>query len=346
MSLQHQPDFQLPFVNTSLVDVTQKLPFKPPCKILFKNEYEQPSGSFKLRGIGNLICKSITKTKARNPDKKIHVFASSGGNAGLAAAYLARFYNVPCMVAVPNSTKQVILDKLKEYNSEIIMFGDSINEADKYLKTRMALYGEDIEKIYCHPFENELVWEGHSTMIDEISNSPKVANDNIKGVVCSIGGGGLYNGIHQGLQNNKMNSDILLMETNQAPTFVETIKRKEIFTLDSVKSMATSLACSYLSKKSLEIYMNQASTNHTSIESIDDMDAVRACVQYSDIFGVTIEPACGAAVCVALNRLDILLRSFKNLGPNDAIVVVVCGGSCTDAEGLEEFRQLLGQAKL
>lgn len=351
MSLSSQEvELKLPFVETSLMDVTDKLPFVPPCKIYFKNEYEQPSGSFKLRGIGNLICKSILKAKAQNAHNRIHVFASSGGNAGLAAAYLAEFYKVPCTVAVPTSTKPIILEKLKKYNAEVLMFGDSINEADKFLKSKMAVYDEDIEKIYCHPFENELIWEGHSTLIDEINASSAagvVDKNKIKGVVCSIGGGGLYNGIYQGLQRNHMGSDILLLETKQAPTFVETIKRKEIFTLNSVKSMATSLACSYLSEQSLSNYLNQTKNGITTkIESIDDLDAIKASVQFYDIFKIPIEPACGAAVSVVLNRLDLLLRRFKSIKPTDAIVVVVCGGSCTDEMGLQEFRDLLGQSKL
>lgn len=347
MSLKQQhSELYQPFISTSLVEVTNELPFKPPCRIYFKNEFEQPSGSFKLRGIGNLICQSIAKARAKDPRKNIHVFASSGGNAGLAAAYLAEFYKVPCTVAVPTNTKTIILEKLKGYNAQVLIYGDSINEADGFLKSKMAVHDDNVEKIYCHPFENELIWNGHASMMDEINNSSNIKNENIKGIVCSIGGGGLYNGIYQGLKNNQMKSDILLVETKQAPTFVETIKRKEIFTLESVKSLATSLACSYLSKQSLQNYLNQTQINKTKIESIDDMDAIKACLEYYKIFKTPIEPACGAAVSVVLNRLDLLLKNFTEVSSEDALVIVVCGGSCTDEAGIEEFKHMIKQSKL
>ena len=36
----------------------------------FKNELEQPSGSFKLRGIGHLVQKSIENAITNHPNKK------------------------------------------------------------------------------------------------------------------------------------------------------------------------------------------------------------------------------------------------------------------------------------
>lgn len=344
MSVEPYQQLATIHTQTSLVDVTSKLPFKPPCKIMFKNEYEQPLGSFKLRGIGNLIKKSIEKSRHHDPTKKIHIFASSGGNAGLAAAYLANFYNVPCTVVLPNLSKIHVIEKLKSYNAEVIQFGETINEADKYLKTKMSLYDDNnYEKVYCHPFESQLTWEGHSTLVDEITLESKINPDKVKGMVCSIGGGGLYNGIFQGIENNKLNSDILLIETKQAPTFAETIKEKSIITLKSVKSVATSLACSYLSLQSLKNYLNQ-SLIKTFMESIDDLDAIKGSVQYYKHFNRIVEPACGAALSVAFEQLPLIYKHFGHLHEDDIIVVVVCGGSCTDEQGLIEFKDMVNRA--
>lgn len=56
-SVNLQPSAKLaqPYIQTSLSEVTDILPIKPPCRVFFKNELEQPSGSFKLRGIGHLV---------------------------------------------------------------------------------------------------------------------------------------------------------------------------------------------------------------------------------------------------------------------------------------------------
>lgn len=344
MSLSIQSIAKVPYQKTSLIDVTDQLPFKPPCRILFKKETEQPGGSFKLRGISNMINKSVQRIREKDQKANIHVYASSGGNAGIAAAYSSKFYNVECTVAVPSHTKPFIVEQLKKYGAEVIVIGNTINEADGYLRSQMEKADNSIHKLYCHPFNDPLVWEGHSSIIDELADC-EIPKDKIKGIVCSMGGGGLYNGLYDGLNNNNMKSDILIIETNEAPTFAETIKKGKVFILDHVKSVATSLACSYLSEQSLKNYHNQQNFR-TIFESISDFDSIKAVVKYHEYFNEIIEPACGVAVCVALNRPDLLIKAFPNVSPDDAIVVVVCGGSCTDAEGLEDFKKLVYKSKI
>jgi len=82
-------------------------------QFFLKYECLQPSGSFKSRGIGNLILKSATQINKLG-NKKPHVFASSGGNAGFAAATACKTLNLPCTVVVPNATKQRMVEKIMQ----------------------------------------------------------------------------------------------------------------------------------------------------------------------------------------------------------------------------------------
>ncbi|CAL1198829.1 unnamed protein product [Candida parapsilosis] len=66
---------------------------------------------FQATGIGNLVATRIQE--AEELGKKIIVFSSSGGNAGLAAAYAAKYYKVECTVVLPEVTKPEVVDKLK-----------------------------------------------------------------------------------------------------------------------------------------------------------------------------------------------------------------------------------------
>ncbi|RLV87630.1 L-serine dehydratase [Meyerozyma sp. JA9] len=332
-----------PFVKSSLVEVTDTLAVKPPCRIFFKNEYEQPSGSFKLRGIGNLVSKSYQEAKTKFPHKEIHVYASSGGNAGLAAAYAARYYKVNCTVVLPVVSKPEVIEKLESYGAKTVIHGANIYEADQYLQA--ILRNIDTKKyhpIYCHPFENPLIWEGHSTLVDEVFQSqlPEEDKPKVKGFVCSVGGGGLYNGIHKGIIRNKSTSDVFLVETNQAPTLHETIKAGKVVTLKSVNSLATSLACSSLSYQSLANYNDQSKVK-THSASIDDLEAIKGSVNFYRNYGVPVEPACGASLSVLYNQLPLLTSKFPNLKSDDIIVVVVCGGSCTNIEGIKKFETLV-----
>jgi len=65
-------------------------------EVSLKMENMQPTGSFKIRGIG-LLCQT-------GKDQGIRRFvSSSGGNAGYAAAYAGRKLNVPTTVFVPST---------------------------------------------------------------------------------------------------------------------------------------------------------------------------------------------------------------------------------------------------
>ncbi|KAK6454645.1 tryptophan synthase beta subunit-like PLP-dependent enzyme [Scheffersomyces xylosifermentans] len=335
-----------PHIQTSLTEVTHQLPLRPPCRILFKNELEQPSGSFKLRGIGHLIQKSIVAANKTRSNREIHVFASSGGNAGLAAAYSAYFYKVKCTVVLPVISKPAVREKLKSYNANIILFGNTINEADKHLKNLINSIDTNVTTpIYCHPFNNPLIWEGHATLVDEVVEQlPKSERAHIKGMVCSCGGGGLYNGIYDGMKrNNIVDSEILLIETSQAPTLSESVKADKLITLNSVNSMATSLACSYTTTQTLNNYKSVSEGITTKLELIDDVDALKACIQYNANFSKVVEPACGAALSVVYNKLDLLYKNFSHLKEDDIVVVVVCGGSCTTLKDLAGFRKLVAR---
>lgn len=338
-----------PYITTTLTDVTHKLPMDPPCRILLKNELEQPSGSFKLRGIGHLIHKSIEDARINNPQKEIHVFASSGGNAGLAAAYLAFFYKVKCTVVLPVIAKAVVTNKLADYNANVICFGNTINEADQHLKNIIAsLDTSNTIPIYCHPFQHPLVWEGHSSLVDEIVQYqlPKEDAQNLKGMVCSCGGGGLYNGIYQGLiKNNIKDLTILLLETAQAPTLFESLKADKLITLSSVNSMATSLACSHTTAQTLVNFHDHTNVT-TNLELIDDLDALKACIEYYDAFDKIVEPACGAAVAVIYNKLDLLFKNFGHLKKDDIVVIVVCGGSCSTSKDIVHYQKIINRSEL
>lgn len=333
-------------VVTSLVDVTEKLKTENlPCRILFKNEFEQPSGSFKLRGIGHLVQQSILKALSAGKTK-IHVFASSGGNAGLAAAYSANFYGVGCTVVVPVHTKASVVEKLKENAANVVLYGQSINDADGHAKDLMSLHDSSVHTIYCHPFDNPIIWEGHSQIIEEVFHQlPLEDHSKVKGVVCSVGGGGLYTGLMKGLEAQQSRASCILVETKQAPTLTSAVQAGRVVRLDSVKSLATSLACSYVPPETLKVFQNQRQ-NQSFLHTVDDLEAVKATVSYYNQFKTCVEPACGAALSVVFNQLALLTKSMPNLKKDDIVVVVVCGGLCADEKNIQEYKGMLRLSRL
>lgn len=328
-----------PSIKTTFVEVTNKLPTKPPCRVFFKNEFEQPSGSFKLRGMGHLVAVSIENAKKLGK-QNVEIFSSSGGNAGLAAAYASKYFGLKCTVVLPESSKPTVIEKLKSLGAKVIVHGKHWGEADSYLTdVVIQQVHRSVYPVYCHPFEDPLLWEGHSKMITEILEEKQLPNfDKVKGVICSVGGGGLYNGVVEGLKYYK-NIPVLAIETKQAPTFHAAVKEGQVVHLEEVKTLATSLASPYISSKALTNY-----TDHkTFLAEIDDLDAIRGTIDLYDNFGYLVEPACGASVTPVFHRQDLLKNYFgdEELKPDDIIIVIVCGGSGINNEIISNYRSLL-----
>ena len=73
----------------------------------------QPSGSFKIRGIGQ-TCLQAKQSGATT------IVGSSGGNAGKAMAYAAKKLNLKAVLFIPTSTPQMMIEKIKVSNRNYI----------------------------------------------------------------------------------------------------------------------------------------------------------------------------------------------------------------------------------
>lgn len=84
--------------------------------ILLKYENVQIAGSFKIRGIGH-FCQQMAKRGCR------HLVCSSGGNAGVAAAYSARKLGIPVTIVLPESTSMQVVRRLEGEGAEVQLTG-------------------------------------------------------------------------------------------------------------------------------------------------------------------------------------------------------------------------------
>ncbi|CAE6813630.1 pyridoxal-phosphate dependent enzyme [Paraburkholderia haematera] len=85
-------------IETPLIK-SRALSLKTGRTVLLKLEGLQPSGSFKLRGVG-FACEEHQRRGARR------FVTASGGNAGYAVAYAGRELGIPVTVVVPQTTSE------------------------------------------------------------------------------------------------------------------------------------------------------------------------------------------------------------------------------------------------
>lgn len=283
--------------------------------VWLKLDAVQPSGSFKIRGIG-YACETYAGQGARR------FISSSGGNAGLAVAYAGRKLGVPVTVVVPETATERAKELLQLEKAEVIVHGASWQEANALAQ---SLVRET--DAFIHPFDNPLLWYGHASLIDEVHQSgfkPGV-------VILSVGGGGLLSGAAEGLHRNGWRDiPIIAVETEGAASFRAAVDAGHPVELDRITSIATSLGAKRVCEKAF-----QWSKEHP-IESVvvSDEKALSASRRFLADHRILIEPASSASMAVVYENLPELERF------ND-ILVIVCGGSTATLGQIEEWTKNL-----
>jgi len=288
--------------------------------VLLKMENIQPSGSFKIRGIGHLCL------KAKSGGTKRFV-SSSGGNAGAAVAYAGKTLGVQVVVCIPSTTPEFMRERLERLGAEVVVEGDAWSKADK-LAREMS---KQADSTYVSPFDHADIWEGHSTMIDEIK-------EDLNGVVpsaitLSVGGGGLLLGVCRGLEKNDwLGVTTIAAETEGAASFAATFNAKELVDIGDITSVAKSLGASCVSESVLPWF------NRVPLRSmvVSDKQAVEACGKFAVDHRYLVEAACGATLAIGY---DNLLEDIPSGGP---VVLIVCGGNMATPGMLAKWAKQTG----
>jgi len=368
-----------------------------PHRIYLKLDCLQPSGSFKDRGMAHL-CTTVRRVYAANalrlhnhPDPteangRMKLISSSGGNAGLAVATVARnLHDMDAAVVVPQTTKPIVVEKLKALGANVTVFGKVWNEADQLARrmveeSKRQEGGEDRSSaaVYVSPYDDPLLWTGHSTVVDEIltqimdmeqsninSNPTKIG-----AILASVGGGGLLSGILEGIERNYYGGDemrahavrgikVVACETEGAASFAASWDASssslsseddetevKLVRLDGITSVATSLGALEVTSAVIQRSRRHRERGRESKEGDDvlsyvctDKEAVEACVKFAADHRLLVEPACGAALAPLYSE-RLRERLLGEMGEEEtAIVVEVCGGSGVSLELLESWKQ-------
>lgn len=309
-------------IKTPLVE-SRPLSVKSGVRVLLKLENTQPSDSFKLRGIGNHIQKEIARGCTR-------IVASSGGNAGLAAAYVAKKLDIPITIYTPESTPAKMRDRLTLEAANVVVHGKNWNAAnDKALEE-----AKDPDCAFIHPYDHPNIWEGNASLVEELYEDLNGEAPDL--IAVSFGGGGLFCGVVQGLDKVGWSKvPVLVMETVGADCFNKAIKAGKIVYLPDITSIAKSLGSLQAADKAFDY----SKTHNILSEVITDKQCIDACLQFADDHRFLVEPACGAAITPFYVDLIEGLVSEGKLKAVKTAVVIVCGGHGVNYEMLQKWKK-------
>jgi L-serine/L-threonine ammonia-lyase len=236
----------------------------------------------------------------------------------MAVAYAGKKLGVPVTVVVPQTTTERAKKLIQSFGAQVRVHGASWQEAHEMAEAMAENKGALV-----HPFDHPVLWEGYASLVDEIASSGIVPD----AVIVSVGGGGLYSGVVQGLRGNGLLSvPVIAVETEGTASFNTAMNQKELVELDAIRGVATSLGAKKVAQYAFDLH-----TKHpTRGIVVSDAQAVSACRRFLDDHRLLVEPACGASLATLYEALPEL-KDFKR------IVCVVCGGATITAEQMGSY---------
>lgn len=301
--------------------------------IFLKREDLQKTRSFKIRGGYNAICVYYEKNK-NNINNKFIVTASAGNHAqGIAIS--CNKLKLKNYIYVPEITPQQKLDKIAYYGGQyttIVKKGETFDKAYQYAED----FCINNNGLFIHPFNNEDVIYGQSTVGQEIFEQFKEININesilypsynIDYILCPVGGGGLISGLQLAYMDyNRLNihqydTQIYGVEPINANSLQQSLKEKKIITLNDIDTFVDGASVARIGDKCFNICKKYMT--HDDIFTIHNN---KLCNDILDIYnddGIVLEPAGG----LPISALDELVKTHKLYNQNKNIICIASGGN-------------------
>ena len=210
------------------VEALKRSPVPDTATLWLKLELLQATGSFKARGAVNKA-RSLSAAELERG-----IVTASGGNHGLAVAYVGNLLGVPATICLPTNVHPDKVEKLKGWGAKIIVEG-----ANWDISNRNALAIAETDGLaYIHPFADPLVAAGQGTIALEIlEDVPQIDT-----LLVAIGGGGLITGIAAAAKAIKPSIRIIGIEPVGAQTLKASLDAGRVMTLPKVETAAVTLA--------------------------------------------------------------------------------------------------------
>jgi threonine dehydratase len=167
-------------VHRTPVLTSRRLDALSGCRLFFKCENFQKTGSFKARGAMNAVLSLPDPEAARG------VATHSSGNHGAALAWAAGERGIPATVVMPRTVSRVKLASVERLGARVVL-------CEPNHQAREAAAGQVLRETgasLIHPFNDRRVMTGQGTaaleLIEEVPG--------LDAIVCPVGGGGLLSG--------------------------------------------------------------------------------------------------------------------------------------------------------
>jgi len=272
--------------------------------IFLKREDLQPVFSFKLRGAYNKMASLPADVLKRG------VVAASAGNHAQGVALSAQKLGCRARIVMPVTTPRIKVDAVSSRGAEVVLHGDSYDEAYKYARQLCDEKG----LIFIHPYDDADVIAGQGTIGMEIL---KQHPGKLDVIFIAVGGGGLIGGVAAYVKSLRPEVRVVGVEPVDSDAMTRSIKEGHRVRLEQVGLFADGVAVKQVGEEPF----------HLAQTFVDEMilvsnDAI--CAAIKDVFEDTrsiLEPAGALAVA----GMKAWVEKEKVTG--QTFVAIACGAN-------------------
>tara|TARA_B100000959_G_scaffold135023_1_gene141870 strand:+ start:3674 stop:4882 length:1209 start_codon:yes stop_codon:yes gene_type:complete len=268
--------------------------------VYLKNEYEQKTGSFKIRGAYYKI-KSLT-----DDEKNKGVVAASAGNHSQGVAFASHIENIPCTIVMPKNASPAKVAATRGYGAKVVLEGTTYDESWAYAKK----ISEESDSTIIHAFDDSHVIAGQGVIgLEIIEQLPDVDE-----IYVPIGGGGLAAGIIMAVKEKHPNVKIIGVESNAYPAMKKSLETNSLQTVNGATTIADGISVKTPGKLTFEIVKQKID----KIVTVEDSEIINAMFLLMERSKAVVEPAGAVALAYILKH---------NPEPGKNVVPILCGGN-------------------
>ncbi|MFO0971695.1 MAG: pyridoxal-phosphate dependent enzyme [Candidatus Saccharimonadales bacterium] len=242
--------------------------------VWLKDETAQPVGSFKIRG-------AYRAAQLIGQDQlQAGIVTASAGNHGQGIALAAQKLGSQAYIYVPESTprrKLVALDKL---GAKVVQVAGGVDEA----LDEAHSYARASGAAFIHPFNDNDVIDGQSTLIQEILDNG--APDRL---FVPVGGGGMLAGACRAVSRTSAATELYGVQLEGADAFAKSLDQGSLVTLPEVNTLSDGTAVKTAGSLALKEVLACSSFSEAIV--ISEAQLGEAMILQEALTGIAAEPA-------------------------------------------------------
>ena len=269
-------------------------------KVYLKNEFEQKTGSFKLRG-------AYYKIKNLAEDEKSKgVVAASAGNHAQGVALASAMEKINCTIVMPRNASPAKVAATKEYGAEVVLEGKNYDES--WIKAQEIAKTSGAQII--HAFDDPQIIAAQGVIGLEIMEQLP----NVDEIYVPIGGGGLAAGILTAVKIKNPNVKIIGVESKSFPSMKNSLDSGKLETVDGGFTVADGISVRTPGKQTFEIIRDMID----KIVLVDDEEIIKTIFLLMERSKIVVEPAGAVGLAYLVS---------KKPSPGKNVVPILCGGN-------------------